>query len=113
PAVLFAAFGFFAASFLTELTGYQQDYLWVPVTLLRAGIVWYLTYRGISISTRVGVALGLIEIGIMVVVSALVVIHAGDRHQPCVVIPGDAGIQPALQGMVFCLLAFVGFEAAA
>ena len=28
-------------------------------------------------------------------------------------IPGDAGIQPALQGMVFCLLAFVGFEAAA
>jgi amino acid transporter len=113
PAVLFAAFGFFAASFLTELTGYQQDYLWVPFTLLCAGIVWYLTYRGISISTRVGVALGLIEIGIMVVVSALLVINAGDRNSLSVFIPGDAGIQPALQGMVFCLLAFVGFEAAA
>ena len=113
PAVLFAAFGFFAASFITELTGYQQDYLWVPFTLLCAGIVWYLTYRGISISTRVGVALGLIEIAIMVFVSALLIINAGDRNTISVFIPGDAGVQPALQGMVFCLLAFVGFEAAA
>ena len=79
PAVLFAAFGFFAASFITELTGYQQDYLWVPFTLLCAGIVWYLTYRGISISTRVGVALGLIEIGIMVLVSTLLIVKAGDH----------------------------------
>ncbi len=67
PAVLFGAFGFFGAAFITELTGYEQEYLWVPLTLLCAGIVWYLTYRGISISTRVGVALGLIEIAIMVV----------------------------------------------
>lgn len=28
-------------------------------------------------------------------------------------LPGSEGIKPALQGMVFCLLAFVGFEAAA
>ena len=28
-------------------------------------------------------------------------------------IPGADGLKPALQGMVFCLLAFVGFEAAA
>ena len=30
-----------------------------------------------------------------------------------VFIPGADGLKPALQGMVFCLLAFVGFEAAA
>jgi len=113
PAVLFAAFGFFGAAFITELTGYEQEYLWVPLTLICAGIVWFLTYRGISISTRVGVALGLIEIAIMVFVSALLVINAGSRNTASVFLPGDAGIQPALQGMVFCLLAFVGFEAAA
>ena len=28
-------------------------------------------------------------------------------------IPGDGGVQPAFQGMIFCLLAFIGFEAAA
>src|SRR4026209_2262202 len=77
PSILFAAFGFFGASFITELTGFEQEYLWVPLALVCAGIVWYLTYRGISISTRVGVALGLIEIGIMLVVSALLVINAG------------------------------------
>ena len=113
PSVLFAAFGFFGASLITELTGYEQEYLWVPLTLICAGIVWWLTYRGISISTRVGVALGLIEIGIMVFVSALLVINAGSRNTVSVFVPGEAGIQPALQGMVFCLLAFVGFEAAA
>jgi amino acid transporter len=113
PSVLFAAFGFFGAGLITELTGYEQEYLWVPLTLLCAGIVWYLTYRGISISTRVGVALGLIEIAIMVFVSALLVINAGSANTASVFLPGDAGIQPALQGMVFCLLAFVGFEAAA
>jgi len=113
PSVLFAAFGFFGASLITELTGYEQEYLWVPLTLICAGIVWWLTYRGISISTRVGVALGLIEIGIMVFVSALLVINAGSRNTISVFVPGEAGIQPALQGMVFCLLAFVGFEAAA
>ena len=113
PAVLFAAFGFFGADLLTQLFGPMNEYLWIPLTLLCAGIVWYLTYRGISISTRVGVALGLIEIGIMVFVSALLVINAGSENTISVFIPGDAGIQPALQGMVFCLLAFVGFEAAA
>jgi amino acid transporter len=113
PSVLFAAFGFFGASLITELTGYEQEYLWVPLTLICAGIVWWLTYRGISISTRVGVALGLIEIAIMVFVSALLIINAGSRNTISVFVPGDAGIQPALQGMVFCLLAFVGFEAAA
>lgn len=113
PSVLFAAFGFFGASLITELTGYEQEYLWVPLTLICAGIVWWLTYRGISISTRVGVALGLIEIAIMVFVSALLIINAGSRNTISVFVPGSAGIQPALQGMVFCLLAFVGFEAAA
>ena len=113
PSVLFAAFGYYGAALVTQLTGYEQEYLWVPLALLCAGIVWYLTYRGISISTRTGVALGLIEIGIMVGVSLLLIINAGSDNTLSVFIPGDEGVKPALQGMVFCLLAFVGFEAAA
>jgi amino acid transporter len=30
-----------------------------------------------------------------------------------VFVPGDEGLKPAFQGMIFCLLAFIGFEAAA
>ncbi len=113
PPLLYAAFGFYAAALVTELVGFSNDYLWVPFAVICALIVWFLTYRGISISTRTGVVLGSIEIGIFLVVSALLVVNAGDRNTASVFIPGDQGIKPALQGMVFCLLAFVGFEAAA
>ena len=113
PAALYASFGFFGADFITTLTGFHADWLWIALALLCGLVVWYLVYRGVSISTRVGVALGLIEIGIFVVVSLLLIVNAGSRNTISVFVPGADGIKPALQGMVFCLLAFVGFEAAA
>jgi amino acid transporter len=113
PAALFASFGLFGASLITTLTGFSNDYLWLPLAVLCGLLVWWLVYRGISISTRVGVALGLIEIGIFVLVSLLLIINAGSRNSVSVFLPGADGLKPALQGMVFCLLAFVGFEAAA
>jgi amino acid transporter len=113
PAALYASFGLFGAAFITTITGYTNDLLWLPLAVLCGLVVWLLVYRGITISTRVGVALGLIEIGIFLVVSLLLVINAGSRNTLSVFVPGDQGLLPALQGMVFCLLAFVGFEAAA
>ncbi len=113
PAALFASFGLFGAAFITTLTGYSNDLLWLPLAVICGLLVWFLVYRGISLSTRVGVVLGLIEIGIFVVVSLLLIINAGSRNTISVFVPGNAGVLPALQGMVFCLLAFVGFEAAA
>jgi amino acid transporter len=113
PAALYASFGFYGADFIHTITGYQNDFLWLPLAILCGAIVWFLVYRGVALSTRVGVALGLIEIGIFVAVSALLIVNAGSRNTLSVFIPGSDGLKPALQGMVFCLLAFVGFEAAA
>ena len=113
PAALYASFGFFAADFIHTITGFSNDLAWLPLAVICGVIVWYLVYRGIAISTRVGVALGLIEISIFVAVSLLLVINAGSRNTVSVFLPGPDGLKPALQGMVFCLLAFVGFEAAA
>ena len=113
PAALYASFGLFGASFITSITGFENDLLWLPLAVICGLIVWFLVYRGITISTRVGVALGLIEIGIFLFVSLLLIINAGSRNTVSVFLPGDQGLLPPLQGMVFCLLAFVGFEAAA
>jgi amino acid transporter len=113
PAALFASFGLFGASLITLVTGFSNDYLWLPLAVLCGLLVWWLVYRGISISTRVGVALGAIEIGIFLFVSLLLILNAGSRNTLSVFVPGSDGLKPALQGMVFCLLAFVGFEAAA
>jgi len=67
----------------------------------------------VQLSTRTGVVLGAIEISIFVFVSVVLIINAGSKNTLSVFIPGDEGIQPAFQGMIFCLLAFIGFEAAA
>ena len=92
PAALFASFGLFGASLITTLTGFSNDYLWLPLAVLCGLLVWWLVYRGVSISTRVGVALGLIEIGIFLLVSLLLIINAGSRNTVSVFIPGADGL---------------------
>ena len=90
--------------------------LWLPLAILCGLVVWFLDLpRASSISTRVGVVLGLIEIGIFLRrLAVLLIINAGTPvNTLSVFIPGRRRLQPAFQGMVFCLLAFVGFEAAA
>src|SRR4051794_10333224 len=113
PAALYASFGFFGAAFITELTGFSNEWLWLILAIACGLVVWAVTYYGIRLSTRVGVVLGLIEIGIFLVVSALLIANAQNATDASVFTPADGNILPALQGMVFCLLAFVGFEGAA
>ena len=113
PAALYAAFGFFGAAFITELTGFSHEWLWLVLTVACGLVVWALTYYGIRLSTRVGVILGVVEIGIFLVVSALLIAKASNPVNTAVFIPADGNVIPALQGMVFCILAFVGFEGAA
>ena len=43
----------------------------------------------------------------------MLIAKAGSRNTLDVFIPGSEGVKPAFQGMIFCLLAFIGFEAAA
>ena len=113
PAALYASFGLFGAAFITELTGFSNDMLWLPLAIICGLIVWFLIYRGIGVSTRTGVVLGVIEIGIFLVVAVLLVANAETPVNTAVFIPANGDFLPAFQGMVFCLLAFVGFEAAA
>ena len=98
PAALFAAFGLFGASLITTLTGFSNDLLWLPLAVLCGLIVWWLVYRGVSISTRVGVALGLIEIGIFLFVSLLLIINAGSRNTASVFMPGSRRPQAGAPG---------------
>jgi len=112
PPALFAAFGLYG-SILLASTGVSGDIAWIAGAIVCAAIVWFLTYRGIGFSTRTGIVLGLIEIGIFILIPVLLVINAGAANTLDVFIPGEQGLSPVLAGMVFSLLAFVGFEAAA
>jgi amino acid transporter len=113
--ILLAAFGFYGATLLQAYfhIGEEFTYMWVVLAIACGLLLWWLIYSGVQLSTRAGVILGAIEISIFVFISALLIVNAGDRNTVDVFIPGDAGLQPAFQGMIFCLLAFIGFEAAA
>ena len=113
--ILLAAFGFFGAVFLDTYLGIGGgfEYMWIVLAVVCGVILWWLIYSGVTLSTRAGLLLGVIEIGIFVFISVLLVANAGSANTLEVFIPGDEGIRPAFQGMIFCLLAFIGFEAAA
>src|SRR6266540_2360021 len=113
--ILLAAFGLYAATFLTAYLHIAEGftYLWIVMAIACGLLLWWLIYSGVQLSTRTGVLLGAIEISIFVFISLLMIANAGDRNTIDVFIPGSEGIQPAFQGMIFCLLAFIGFEAAA
>ncbi len=94
---------------------------WVVWAMIFAVIVFGLTYFGIKISADVGVALGAIEIGVFVVLSAWLIITAGSNNTAATFNPASSlesgpvlgSWQGILHGMIFIFLAFVGFESSA
>ena len=89
-----------------------QWWIWV---LLMTVIVFLLTYRDIRLSTTAGVLLGAFEIGIFAALALWMLFSNAD----------DLNVQPfnpnhaaghwsgVFKGMVFAILAFIGFEASA
>ena len=110
--LLLGGFGFYGAIFLSAYLGIEFELAWVGLAILCGLLVWWLNYRGIWLSTRTGLVLGVIEIAIFLLISALLIVNA-DENTLSVFLPGEDGVKPAFQGMIFCLLAFIGFEAAA
>jgi amino acid transporter len=100
--------------FQTEVGFHYDGQWWIWVALMTV-IVFLLTYRDIRLSTTAGVILGAFEI----------LIFAGLSLWMLFSNIGDANLQPfnpsnavgdwggVFKGMVFAILAFIGFEAAA
>jgi amino acid transporter len=90
-----------------------QWWIWVLIT---AAVVFLLTYRDVRISARAGVILGVFEITVFAALAIWILIsNAGDltlqpfnpNHAP------EGAFTGVGKGMVFAILAFIGFEAAA
>jgi amino acid transporter len=110
--LLLGGFGFYGAIFLSAYLSIEFEMAWIVLAVACGLLVWWLNYRGIGLSTRTGLVLGVIEIAIFLLISTLLIVNA-DENTLSVFVPGDDGVKPAFQGMIFCLLAFIGFEAAA
>jgi amino acid transporter len=88
---------------------------WVWV-LVAAGLVFYLTYWGIRLSTNAGIVLGIFEIAAFLALGLYMIFAAGADNTLEVFNPANSlegTWSGVFKGMVFSILAFIGFEAAA
>jgi amino acid transporter len=100
--------------FATEV-GWHWSGQWVVWVLLMAAVVFLLTYRDVRLSTTAGVILGAFEIGIFGALALWMLFsNAGDLNlQPFNPAHATGEWSGVFKGMVFAILAFIGFEAAA
>jgi amino acid transporter len=90
-----------------------QWWIWV---VLAVAIVFVLAYRGVRLSTNVGIALGVFEIAVFVALSVWMIVSNAGENTLQVFNPSHApagSVTGIFKGMVFAILAFIGFEAAA
>jgi amino acid transporter len=93
--------------------GTELWWLWV---LIAAAVVFFLTYRDVRLSTNAGIVLGIFEIGVFVALSAWMLLsHLDDLTlQTFNPSTNEVGtLEGTFKGMVFAILAFIGFESAA
>jgi amino acid transporter len=100
--------------FRTEVGFHYDGQWWIWVALMTV-IVFLLTYRDIRLSTTAGVILGAFEIGIFAALSLWMLFsNTGDLNlQPFDPTHAVGDWSGVFKGMVFAILAFIGFEAAA
>ena len=112
--LLYLIFGNVIAVFLNNHFG-TPLWLWAPFAAISGIGVWVLVYRGVHISTQTGVFLGAFEIIVFLALAITLIIAAGSNNTLSVFSPttGNAhGWGSVFAGMVYTVLAFIGFEAA-
>jgi amino acid transporter len=90
-----------------------QWWVWV---LFASLVVFFLTYRDVRLSTNAGILLGLFEIGVFVALSLWMIFSNWSGNTIEVFNPShalDGTVTGTFKGMVFAILAFIGFEASA
>ena len=96
--------------------GLGQGSLWWLWVLIAAAIVFFLTYRDVRISTDAGIILGIIEIGIFLALALWIILSNLDALTLQTFNPSQnevGTLEGTFKGMVFAILAFIGFESAA
>jgi amino acid transporter len=112
---LYLEFGWAMSDVFENHVGFHYSGQWWIWVALMTVIVFLLTYRDIRISTTAGVILGAFEIAVFAALALwMLVSNAGDLNaQPFNPSHADGDWGGVFKGMVFAILAFIGFEAAA
>src|SRR4051794_11458414 len=112
---LYLEFGWAMHEVMASEAGWGYSGQWWIWVLVMATLVFLLTYRDIRLSTTAGVLLGAFEIAVFGALAIWMLLsNAGDLNvQPFNPDHAQGGWNSVFRGMVFAILAFIGFEAAA
>ncbi len=112
---LYLEFGWAMHDVFNTSVGWHWSGQWVVWVLLMAAIVFLLTFRDVRLSTTAGVILGAFEIGIFGALAIWILFSkSGDLNmQPFNPHHAQGGWSGVFKGMIFAILAFIGFEASA
>jgi amino acid transporter len=112
---LYLEFGWAMTDVFRSEVGWNYTGQWWIWVALMTVIVFLLTYRDIRLSTTAGVILGAFEIGVFAALAIWMLLsNAGDLNlQPFNPNHASGDWSGVFKGMVFAILAFIGFEAAA
>jgi len=113
--LLYLIFGNVIGVYLTSHFN-TPTWLWAPFAVVAGIGVWVLVYRGIRISTEAGVAMGAFEIVVFLALAITLIVAAGSKNTLSVFNPSTGnthGLGSLFAGMVYTVLAFIGFEASA
>jgi amino acid transporter len=112
---LYLEFGWAMGEVFKNEVGWSYSGQWWIWVLLMAVIVFLLTYRDIRISTTAGVILGVFEIAIFAALALWMLFSNVDDLNGQAFNPNHAtgDWSGVFKGMVFAILAFIGFEASA
>jgi amino acid transporter len=112
--LLFLIFAWATTDVMRNDVGWDYTGQWWIWVLVAAAIVFFLTYRDVRLSTNAGVFLGVFEIGVFVALSAWMLLSNHWVLQVFNPAHAEAGkFNGVFKGMVFAILAFIGFEASA
>ena len=112
---LYLEFGWAMSDVFSNSIGWHYSGQWWIWVVLMTVIVFLLTYRDIRLSTTAGVILGLFEIAIFGALALWMIFSNTGRLNLQPFNPHHAANEwsGVFKGMVFAILAFIGFEAAA
>lgn len=85
---------------------------WLLVTIFM-GVVWLAGYRDIKLSSRVALLLEGLSVGIIVLITAVIVVRHGTVVDPVQLDFANLPVGGVMSALTFAVFSFVGFESAA
>ncbi len=85
---------------------------WLVMTGFMA-VVWTAGYRDIRLSSRVGLFLEAISVGLIVLITAIIVVRHGTAIDAAQLTPANIKLGGVTSALAFAVFSFVGFESAA